>query len=70
MILILDDISKIVSLTEAEKELFSSKTERQHSKAKTIFHNSSEISKESYFVHSGLLRSYNINILEHVLYFT
>ncbi|PKP18831.1 MAG: hypothetical protein CVU07_01115 [Bacteroidetes bacterium HGW-Bacteroidetes-23] len=71
MALILDNISKIVSLSEEEKELFLSKIETQHHKAKTILHNAGEICKESYFVNSGLLRSFNINdnIVEHVLHF-
>lgn len=71
MALILDNIAKIVSLTEAEKELFLSKIETRQYKAKTILHNAGEICKHSYFVNSGLVRSFNINdnIVEHVLHF-
>jgi CRP-like cAMP-binding protein len=71
MTLILDNIAKIVSLSESEKELFLSKIETQHHKAKTILLNVGEICKESYFVNTGLLRSFNINdnIVEHVLHF-
>lgn len=68
---ILDNISKIVSLTPEEQELFIAKTETRHYKAKSIILNAGEICKHSYFVHSGLLRSFNINdnIVEHVLSF-
>ncbi len=40
-------------------------------KAKTILLNAGELSKETYFVNSGILRSFNINdnIIEHVLHF-
>jgi CRP-like cAMP-binding protein len=71
MALILDNITKIVSLSEGEKQLFLSKVEIKHYKAKTILHNAGEICKQSYFVNSGLLRSFNIhdNIVEHVLHF-
>ena len=71
MTLILDNIAKIVSLTEAEKELFLSKIETKQYKAKTILHNAGEVCKHSYFVNSGLVRSFNINdnIVEHVLHF-
>jgi CRP-like cAMP-binding protein len=71
MALILENISKIISLTEAEKELFLSKIEIQHYKTKTVLHNAGEICKHSYFVNSGLVRSFNINdnIVEHVLHF-
>jgi len=68
---ILDNISKHISLTADEEQLFLSKIEVQHFKAKTILHNAGEICKHSYFVNSGLLRSFNINdnIVEHVLHF-
>ncbi len=71
MTLILDNISKIVPLSETEKQLFLSKTETLQYKAKTILHHAGEICKHSYFVNSGLLRSFNINdnIVEHVLHF-
>lgn len=68
---ILENISKHISLTVEEEQLFLSKIEVQHFKAKTILHNAGEICKHSYFVNSGLLRSFNINdnIVEHVLHF-
>jgi len=71
MELILQNIAKIVSLTPEEEFLFLSKTEIRQYKAKTILLNSGEVCKTSYFVNSGVLRSFNINdnIVEHVLSF-
>jgi CRP-like cAMP-binding protein len=71
MELILKNIEQHVNLTQHEQELFLSKTEIHHYKAKTILLNSGSICKHSYFVNSGILRSFNINdnIVEHVLNF-
>ncbi|MFL9830482.1 Crp/Fnr family transcriptional regulator [Flavobacterium sp. ARAG 55.4] len=71
MSLIINNIEKIVSLTPEEKELFLNKTEIRHYKAKSILLNSGEVCKYSYFVNSGILRSFNINdnIVEYVLSF-
>ncbi|WP_395062765.1 Crp/Fnr family transcriptional regulator [Flavobacterium sp.] len=71
MKLILENIAKHVSLTPDEEQLFLSKTETRDYKAKTILLSSGEISKSTYFVNSGILRSFNINdnIIEHVLHF-
>ena len=68
---ILENISKIVTLSPEEELLFLSKIETKHYKAKTIILNAGEVCKYSYFVNSGLLRSFNINdnIVEHVLSF-
>ena len=68
---ILDNISKIITLTPEEQAFFLSKTEIRHYKAKTILQNAGQVCKEGYFVNSGLLRSFNINdnIVEHVLSF-
>ena len=68
---ILQNISKIISLTPEEEALFVSKLETKKFKAKTILLSSGEICTEGYFVNSGLLRSFNINdnIVEHVLSF-
>jgi len=68
---ILENISKHISLTEEEASLFLSKTETKQFKAKVILLSAGEICKHSYFVNSGLLRSFNINdnIVEHVLSF-
>ena len=71
MALILQNIEKIVSLSDLEKETILSKIEIKHYKAKTVLLNAGEICKHSYFVNSGILRSFNINdnIVEHVLQF-
>ena len=68
---ILQNIAKHVSLTSEEETLFLSKTETKFVKAKTILFSSNEIAKHTYFVNSGILRSFNINdnIIEHVLHF-
>lgn len=68
---ILDNITKIVLLTDEEKALILSKIEVQHYKAKTILLQAGAICKHSYFVNSGILRSFTINdnIVEHVLHF-
>ena len=54
-----------------EELLFLSKIEIRAYKAKTIILNAGEVCKHSYFVNSGLLRSFTINdnIVEHVLSF-
>ncbi len=71
MSLILQNIAKHVDLTSEEKELFLSKTETHFYKSKTLLLNAGEIAKCTYFVNSGILRSFNINdnIIEHVLHF-
>lgn len=71
MSLILENIEKHVSLTPEEKQLFLKKIEIEHHKAKTILISPGDICKYSYFVNSGILRSFNINdnIVEHVLNF-
>ena len=71
MALILENIAKHVSLTPEEQVLFLSKLETNTYKAKTILLNAGEVCKHSYFVNSGILRSFNINdnIVEHVLSF-
>ncbi len=68
---IIQNISKHITLTPEEEQLFLSKTEIRHYKAKTVLHHAGQVCKESYFVNSGLLRSFNINdnIVEHVLSF-
>ena len=68
---ILTNISKIIELSTDEERLFLSKTEVKTYKAKTILLNSGEICHNSYFVNSGLLRSFTINdaIVAHVLSF-
>ncbi len=71
MSLIIQNISKHISLTPKEESLFLSKTETKHYKAKTILQHAGQVCNEGYFVNSGLLRSFNINdnIVEHVMSF-
>ena len=71
MPLLLDNLSKHITLTPKEQELVLSKTETRQYKAKTILLNAGEVCKNSYFVNSGVLRSFNINdnIVEHVMSF-
>ena len=71
MTLLLQHIEKIISLSEEEKELILSKIEIKSYKAKTVLLHAGEVCKHSYFVNSGILRSFNINdnIVEHVLHF-
>jgi CRP/FNR family transcriptional regulator, anaerobic regulatory protein len=68
---IIKNISKHVSLTSEEEHVFLSKIETKKYKAKTILLSPGQISKSTYFVNSGILRSFNINdnIIEHVLHF-
>ena len=71
MALILQNISKHISLTSEEEQLFLSKIEFKMIKAKTILLSPGEIANCTYFVNSGILRSFTINdnIIEHVLHF-
>ena len=71
MTLLLQHIEKIILLSEEEKELILSKIEIKSYKAKTVLLHAGEVCKHSYFVNSGILRSFNINdnIVEHVLHF-
>jgi CRP/FNR family transcriptional regulator, anaerobic regulatory protein len=71
MNLILENIAKHISLIPEEQANFLSKTTVENIKAKTILLNAGEVCKNSYFVNSGVLRSFNINdnIVEHVLSF-
>ena len=68
---ILENIAKHVTLTPEEEVLFLSKTETKQLKAKTILLSASEVATCTYFVNSGILRSFNVNdnIVEHVLQF-
>ena len=71
MALILENIGKLVPLTEAEQSLILSKIEIRQYKAKTLILRAGEVCTHSYFVESGLLRSFTINdhIVEHVMSF-
>lgn len=71
MFLILQNIAKHVDLTPEEQALFLSKTESHFYKSKTILLRAGEVSNHTFFVNSGIIRSFNINdnIIEHVLHF-
>lgn len=68
---ILQNISKHISLTKEEETMFLAKTETKFVKAKTILFSAGKIADSTYFVNSGILRSFTINdnIIEHVLHF-
>jgi CRP-like cAMP-binding protein len=69
--LILQNIAKHITLSPEEQQHFLSKIEVHQFKAKSILLSSGQICEHSYFVNSGLLRSFNINdnIVEYVLNF-
>lgn len=71
MSLIIESIEKHVLLTSEEKELFLSKIVTEKHKGKSILLSPGKICQYTYFVNSGVLRSFNINdnIVEHVLQF-
>lgn len=71
MELFLKNIAKHVSLTPDEQQHVLSLCNANHYKAKTILLKSGEICKTSYFVGSGILRSYSTdeNGVEHIVSF-
>jgi CRP-like cAMP-binding protein len=71
MSLLLENISKYIDLTQQEQQLFLSKTEIRSYKAKSILLRAGEICNYSYFVTSGLIRSFTVDdtITEHLLHF-
>lgn len=68
---ILDNISQHISLDFEEAELLLSKIKKVNYKSKTILLSAGEVATCTYFVNSGILRSFNINdnIIEHILHF-
>lgn len=68
---ILDNISQHISLDIKEAELLLSKIKTVNYKSKTILLSAGEVATCTYFVNSGILRSFNINdnIIEHILHF-
>jgi CRP/FNR family transcriptional regulator, anaerobic regulatory protein len=68
---ILDNISQHISLDFKEAELLLSKIKTVNYKSKTILLSAGEVATCTYFVNSGILRSFNINdnIIEHILHF-
>ncbi|MFN8273891.1 MAG: Crp/Fnr family transcriptional regulator [Flavobacteriaceae bacterium] len=71
MPLILENIARHITLTSAEQSLFLAHTKRQIYPAKSVIQHAGTVCKHTYFVQSGLLRSFYINdhIVEHVLSF-
>jgi CRP-like cAMP-binding protein len=69
--LILQNIAKHIALSPEEQQHFLSKIKVHQFKAKSILLNTGQICENSYFVNSGILRSFNINdnIVEYVLNF-
>lgn len=69
--LILENIAKQIALSPKEQALFLSKIEIKSFKSKTILHQSGTVCEHSYFVNSGILRSFSINdsIVEHIMTF-
>ncbi|NRT11803.1 Crp/Fnr family transcriptional regulator [Flavobacterium sp. 14A] len=69
--LLLKNIAKHITLNKEEEKLFISMITVQNCKSKTILLHAAETCKHSYFVNSGILRSFTINdnIVEHVLNF-
>ena len=64
---ILENIAKHVSLTSAEEAFFVSQTETKHYPVKTILLSPGKIANCTYFVKSGILRSFNIN--DNIIFF-
>ncbi|MBF0694318.1 MAG: Crp/Fnr family transcriptional regulator [Flavobacterium sp.] len=71
MNLLLKNVAQHISLTSEEENHLLSLTELRRYPAKSILLNSGDICTHSYFVNSGVLRSFTINdnIVEHVLNF-
>src|SRR5690606_26689349 len=71
MNLLLKNVAQHISLTSDEENHLLSLTELRRYPAKSILLNSGDICTHSYFVNSGVLRSFTINdnIVEHVLNF-
>ncbi|WP_374541142.1 Crp/Fnr family transcriptional regulator [Flavobacterium sp.] len=71
MSLLLENINKIVSLTPEEEQLILTQVEVKHYKAKSLLLKAEEVSRNTYFVQRGVVRSFTINdqIIEHVLHF-
>lgn len=69
--MILENIARHITLTRAEQDLFLAHTQRQIYPAKSVIQYAGTVCKHTYFVQSGLLRSFYINdhIVEHVLSF-
>lgn len=71
MNLIFKNINAITPLTKDEENTIASYLVEKQYKTKTLLLNAGEVCKSSYFVKSGVLRSFTINdnIIEHILHF-
>jgi CRP-like cAMP-binding protein len=71
MDLFLENIARHVTLTEDEQKAVLDKLEPRHYPAKAVLLSAGEICRESYFVNSGILRSYTLDdhANEHVVSF-
>jgi len=71
MNLIFNNINAITPLTKDEENTIASYLVEKQYKTKTLLLNAGEVCKNSYFVKSGVLRSFTINdnIVEHILHF-
>jgi len=71
MDLFLENIARHVTLTEDEQKAVLDKLEPRHYQARSILLEAGEVCKESYFVNSGILRSYTLDdhANEHVVSF-
>lgn len=71
MSLLLENINKIVTLTPEEEQLILTQVEVKYYKAKSMLLKAEEVSRNTYFVQRGVVRSFTINdqIIEHVLHF-
>ena len=71
MNLIFKNINAITPLTKDEENTIASYLVEKQYKTKTLLLNPGEVCKSSYFVKSGVLRSFTINdnIIEHILHF-
>ena len=71
MSLLLENINRIVTLTPEEEQLILTQVEVKYYKAKSMLLKAEEVSRNTYFVQRGVVRSFTINdqIIEHVLHF-
>ena len=71
MNLIFKNINAITPLTKDEENTIASYLVEKQYKTKTLLLNAGEVCKSSYFVKSGVLRSFTINdnIIKHILHF-
>ncbi|KVV14443.1 Crp/Fnr family transcriptional regulator [Flavobacterium sp. TAB 87] len=69
---ILDNINKHVILTADEEDIFISKVTIENFKAKSMVLKPGDICTKSYFINSGIIRSFTVNdnSVEHVLNFS